>query len=77
MTTTYTLRDGGRITATSPTDFVHQLHIGSFFDNQGTDAEYMQRFAHRLKQLDGSIVRTDNPDHFLTDLLQCGFVAMG
>ena len=77
MTTTYTLRDGGRITAASPADFLHQLHESSFFDNEGTDEEYMQRFAHRLKQLDGSIVRTDNPDHFLTDLLQCGFVTIG
>ena len=59
MTTTYTLRDGGRIAATSPADFLHQLHVSSFFDNEGTDEEYMQRFAHRLKQLDGSIVRTD------------------
>lgn len=73
-TTTYTLRDGGRIAATSPADFLHQLHTGSFFDYEGTDAEYMKRFAKRLMELDGSTVRTDTPDHFLADLLQCGFV---
>ena len=72
--TTYTLRDGGRIAATSPEDFRRHLHTGSFFDYDGTDAEYMQRFARRLQQLDGSTVRTDTPDHFLADLLQCGFV---
>lgn len=72
--TTYTLRDGGTIAATSPADFVHQLHTGSFFDYEGSDAEYMKRFAKRLKELDGSTIRTDTPDHFLADLLQCGYV---
>lgn len=76
MTTTYTLRDGGRITATSPTDFVHQLHIGSFFDNQGTDAEYMQRFAKRIQELDGTVIRTECPDYFLADLIDSGFVVI-
>ena len=76
MTTIYTLRDGGRITATSPADFLHQLHESSFFDNEGTDEEYMQRFAKRLLELDGTIISTDCPDHFLADLIDSGFVAI-
>lgn len=74
MKKTYILRDGGRIAATSPTDFVRQLHAGSFFDHEGTDEEYMERFAVRLRDLNGSEVRTDRPETFLSDLLRCGFV---
>ncbi len=72
-TTNYTLRDGGRIAATSPQDFVSQLHNGSWFDSGGTDRGYMLRFARRLHELDGSTVRTDTPEHFLADLIACGF----
>lgn len=74
MTTTYTLRDGDRVVATSPADFVHQLHIGSRFDYEGSDADYMQRFAKRLQELEGYTVRTDTPENFLSDLLDRGFV---
>jgi hypothetical protein len=33
----------------------------------------MQRFAHRLEELEGYLVRTDNPAHFLADLIERGF----
>ena len=41
MLTTYRLKDGDKIVATSPADFLHQLHTGSRFDSEGTDEEYM------------------------------------
>lgn len=75
-TTTYTLRGGDIITATSPSDFVSQLHLGSRFDHGGTDQQYMQRFAHRLHQLDGTTIRATSPGEFLADLIVCGFVTV-
>ena len=76
MTTTYTLRGGDRIVATSPTDFLHQLRTGSRFDSQGTDDEYMVRFAHRLQELEGYLVSTSSSDAFLAALLSNGFVTV-
>jgi len=77
MTKTYKLRDGGRIAATSPADFLSRLHAGSFFDHDGTDEEYMVRFSRRIRELNGSVIRTDSPDNFLSDLLESGFVTEG
>uniref|UniRef100_A0AB33JCY3 CRIB domain-containing protein n=1 Tax=Prevotella sp. GTC17262 TaxID=3236797 RepID=A0AB33JCY3_9BACT len=74
MTTTYRLKDGDRVVATSPADFLHQLHIGSRFDSEGTDTEYMHRFAQRLQELEGYFVSTESPDAFLADLVAHGFV---
>ena len=53
--------------------FLHQLHTGSRFDSEGTDTDYMVRFAHRLQELEGYLVSTDNPDAFLADLIRHGF----
>lgn len=41
MTTTYTLQDGGKITATCAADFVTKLRESSRFDSECTDQEYM------------------------------------
>ena len=71
--TKYRLKGGDLIVAASAADFLHQLHEGSRFDHDGTDTEYMQRFAHRLEELEGYLVRTDNPGDFLADLIERGF----
>lgn len=76
MTTTYRLKDGDRVVASSPADFLHQLHTGSRFDSEGTDTEYMQRFANRLQELDGYLVSTESPETFLADLITHGFVSV-
>lgn len=76
MTTTYRLKDGDRVVASSPADFLHQLHTGSRFDSEGTDAEFMQRFANRLQELDGYLVSTESPETFLADLITHGFVSV-
>ena len=76
MTTNYRLKDGDRVVASSPADFLHQLHTGSRFDSEGTDAEYMQRFANRLQELDGYLVSTESPETFLADLITHGFVSV-
>lgn len=67
--------DGHRVVATSPDDFLHQLHMGSRFDSEGTDTEYMHRFAHRLQELEGYLVSTESPEAFLADLISHGFVS--
>ena len=76
MLTTYRLKDGDKIVATSPADFLHQLRTGSRFDSEGTDADYMVRFAHRLQELEGYLVSTSSPDAFLADLINNGFVTV-
>lgn len=76
MLTIYKLKDGDKIVATSPVDFLHQLRTGSRFDSEGTDEEYMVRFAHRLQELEGYLVYTDTPDAFLADLISNGFVTV-
>lgn len=64
------------IIAYSPEEFLRQLHTSSRFDNEGTDEEYMVRFAHRLQELEGYLVSTDSPEAFLADLINRGFVTV-
>ena len=74
---TYRIKgDSHRIVAYSPEEFLRQLHAGSRFDSEGTDAEYMQRFALRLQELEGYLVSTDSPAAFLADLISHGFVSV-
>lgn len=67
--------DEHKIVAYSPEEFLRQLHAGSRFDSEGTDAEYMQHFALRLQELEGYLVSTDSPEAFLADLISHGFVS--
>ena len=74
---TYRIKgDEHKIVAYSPEQFLHQLRTGSRFDSEGTDEEYMVRFAHRLRELEGYLVSTDSPDTFLADLISNGFVTV-
>ena len=68
--------DEHKIVAYSPEEFLRQLHAGSRFDSEGTDAEYMQHFALRLQELEGYLVSTDSPAAFLADLISHGFVSV-
>lgn len=69
MNTTYTLQDGGTITATCPADFVTQFRESSRFDSSCTDQEYMYHFADRYRDQSGHTIRADSPEHFLDDLI--------
>ena len=74
---TYRIKgDEHKIVAYSPEEFLHQLHAGSRFDSEGTDAEYMQHFALRLQELEGYLVSTDSPKAFLADLIFHGFISV-
>ena len=68
--------DRHRIVATSPANFLHLLHAGSRFDSEGTDEEFMHRFAQRLQQFEGYLVSTESPEAFLDDLIRHGFVSV-
>ena len=68
--------DNHKIVAYSPEEFLRQLHAGSRFDSEGTDEDYMVRFAYRLQELEGYLVSTDSPETFLADLISNGFVTV-
>ena len=70
----YILLDGGRITASSAEEFVRLLREGSWFDNDCTDREYMERFAGRYNELHGVKVSTDTPELFMSDLMKDGYI---
>ncbi|MCP3893275.1 MAG: hypothetical protein GY706_01385 [Bacteroides sp.] len=74
MNKTYTLQDGGTITATCAAAFVTQLRQSSRFDSSCTDDEYMYHFADRYRDQSGHTIRADSPDHFLEDLLTFHYV---
>ena len=76
MNKTYTLQDGGTITATCATDFVTKLRQSSRFDSECTDQEYMYHFADRSHAQSGNTVRADSTEHFLDDLLVLGYVSV-
>lgn len=71
---TYTLQDGGKITAATPSSFVTQLREGSRFDSEGTDADFMGRFADRYKTYSGITIATHSPEAFVADLLAAGYI---
>ena len=71
MNKTYTLQDGGTITATCATDFVSKLR-----QSECTDQEYMYHFADRYHDQSGNTVRADSTEHFLDDLLALGYVSV-
>lgn len=73
----YILQDGGRMTASSAEEFVRLLREGSWFDNDCTDREYMERFAGRYKESHGVTVSTDTPEQFMADLIKDGYIREG
>lgn len=70
----YRLEDGGIIIANSPIDFLTKLRESSKFNSDISDAEFMKYFADRMKTYDGSIIRTDSPENFISDLLKSGYI---
>lgn len=73
---TYTLQDGGKITASSPSDFVTRLREGSRFDSECTNDEFMERFSERYKMFSGKDVSTESPALFLQGLLDTGYAKL-
>lgn len=70
----YILQDGGRMAASCAEEFVRLLREGSWFDNDCTDREYMERFARRYKESHGVTVSTDTPEQFMADLIKDGYI---
>ena len=74
MIKNYELADGGRIAAATPEEFVRRLREGSWFDSEGTDEEFMKRFALRYKELHGVELQCDTTEHFMADLRKFGYI---
>ena len=70
----YYLRDGEVIQAESPCQFVTELRLGSRFDSDCTDEEYMKNFAKRYKIYSGVDMQYNNADEFLNILIETGYV---
>ena len=50
-------------------DIVRNMRDSSRFASQETEEEFMTGYASRLKMTNSKIVRTDNADNFVADLL--------
>ena len=72
---TYTLQDGDTIIASCASEFVTQLRLGSRFDSECTDAEYMVSFAERYRQQTTAVIRSDTAENFLYDLSDSGYIS--
>ncbi|MDR2146074.1 MAG: hypothetical protein LBE91_06420 [Tannerella sp.] len=71
----YYLRDGGVIQAESPRQFVTELRLGSFFDSDCTDEEYMHHVAGRYKIYSSTaVIDIASPEAFLASLIAAGYV---
>lgn len=70
----YRLQDGGLITASGPEEFVKNMRLSSRFDSECTDQQYMENFSCRNQCQNGVLVRTDNVEHFVSDLIDTGYI---
>jgi predicted acetyltransferase len=71
---TYRLKDGGVVTANSPVDFLTKLRESSKFNSEVSNAEFMKLFTERIETYDGSLIRTDSPENFISDLISSGYI---
>lgn len=71
---TYRLADGGIITANSPIDFLTKLRESSKFNSEVSNAEFIKLFTERIETYDGSLIRTDSPENFISDLISSGYI---
>lgn len=74
MNTKYRLQDGGCIAASSASEFVSLLRVGSRGASTDDNASFMEGFAARYKSLYEKDVNTESEDAFLSDLIRLGYV---
>lgn len=70
----YTLKDGGKFTATSAANLVEQMRTSSMFDESSNNQEYMTAFAVRFEQQEGVALPTTSEQEFVQALVGCGFI---
>lgn len=70
----YTLKDGGKFTATSAANLVEQMRTSSMFDESSNNQEYMTAFAVRFEQQEGVALPTTSEHEFVNALVGCGFI---
>jgi hypothetical protein len=66
--------DGEPIEGASHEDVVKALRDGGRFTAGQPIDEYMEGFAERIKEWDGSHVRIDNPTVFVDELVRVGYL---
>ena len=70
----YYLKDGEVVQAESPCQFVTELRLGSRFDSDCTDEEFMRNFANRYKIYSGVEIQYSSAEDFLGALIKAGYV---
>ncbi|MDR1984751.1 MAG: hypothetical protein LBQ28_08010 [Prevotellaceae bacterium] len=70
----YYLSDGGVVQAESPCQFVTELRLGSRFDSECSDEEYMRNFADRYKIYSSVDMCYNNAEEFLNILIETGYI---
>jgi hypothetical protein len=71
----YEIEGGGHVEAASPLELVEALRQDAMAWAPSVSVEdYMEDLAARSKIQDGSTVRTDSAENFITDLIACGFL---
>ncbi|WP_291726189.1 hypothetical protein [Bernardetia sp.] len=74
MKTYITSDDDQIIKASSALDIVNQLKNGGRFTADQPPQEYIREFAERMKEYDGSQIRSDSVEHFVEDLLSIKYL---
>ncbi|MGI4871454.1 MAG: hypothetical protein ACRYFX_09785 [Janthinobacterium lividum] len=71
----YEIEGGGHVEAASAVELVEALRQdGMGWVPSVSIEDYMEDLAARSKIQDGSTVRTDSVENFITDLVACGFL---
>jgi len=69
----YVTSEGQHLRANGPEELIRALHKSSWSQCE-SDQVWMNETAARIKMINGKIVRTGKPSHFVADLLAAGFI---
>lgn len=65
--------EGQHLRALGPEELIRALHKSSWSQCE-SDQVWMNETAARIKLINGKVVRTEKPSHFVDDLLAAGFI---
>lgn len=72
----YRTFEGEIVEGNSPFEIVANLKGSGRFVAEQSIEEYMERFAKRLLDYDGKVVRCDTTENFVSDLIDVGFIEL-
>ena len=70
----YKTFDGDKLKGKTPEDVVKSMRVGSLFEANLTDAQYMKAVAKRVFEMSDTKIRTTNATVFLQDVIKHGMV---